>query len=243
MSREQMQLGIATNAKEAGCYTFIEEHFFVAGNESIDPGLVKRIRSFWPEYVPLLCRRRYVTPAGTEVLMEYHIIGRYIENPTDGYAEDTVKLTHVPHGFPYNPEKIHSLRTLWAPWPGPHYDEAGDYQSGCVEWENGTPPAPVQPGEWMVEQLRAVNKIFDTVISLESNENGDLEEKQKQTAQDKVFDILQAESRRDEKIQQEAMGEARKRMHEIWPALKRAADEGRWQPEPPEPKPFIDLGG
>lgn len=60
---------------------------------------------------------------------------------------------------------------------------------------------------------------------------------------DKLKDILEAGSRQDEKIVEEARKEARYRMRHNWRQMKEAIDAGRWAPEPPDsPRPFVDLG-
>lgn len=227
-----MQIPIHERAADAGVYQLMDTSFFV--DDQIDPAIVKEIRSFEPYYVPLLVKRLYRTPAGTAHYAQWHCIGRYIPDPQDGYEHATVKLEHVPPGFPFDPKKIHELRTLCAPWP-----------SGSTEYRLGVPPAYVKPGRWLVEQMRALNKALDIGVSLETNEEGELQQRQKETMQDKLNEILRAESERDEKIQADAMDEARQAMKENWRFFKEAAEKERWLPEPPDaaPKPFVDLKG
>lgn len=227
-----MELEIHDSPEAAGVYRLIEEKFYV--DDVIDPSLVKQIREFDKEYVPLLCKRLYRSPAGTAIHKQYHLVGRHIAEPTDDYAFDTVKLEHVPPGFQYNPKKIHSLRVLWAPWP-----------KGTTEWKLAMPPAEIKPEGWLVEQLRAVHKFFDIGISL-SEEDGELhQDGNTESTKDKLNQILQAEQRRDEKIMADALAEARYRMRHNWRQFKEAADKERWAPEPPDaaPKPFVDLKG
>ena len=79
----RMELPIGEKASDVGAYTYLGETIWV--DDIIDPVLVKEIRTFVPEYVPLLTKRRYRTPAGTEIERTFHVIGRYIKNPNPGF--------------------------------------------------------------------------------------------------------------------------------------------------------------
>lgn len=239
-----MTLEIGQNAAQAGHYAFLGEQFFV--DDVIDPALVREIRTFDPDYVPLLVKRRYRSPAGGEVEAMYHVIGRQILNPSEGYEDAAVTLAFVPSGFAYDPGKIHPLRTLWAPWHGPNWDGQGAKPD--PEWTRGEPPAYIKPERWLVEQMRATRKALDIGMALETGEDGELHQTtrgHRDFTADKLREILEFEEKRDEKIMAEASKEARYRARHNWRWLKRAADEERFVPEPPgdRPKPFVDLGG
>ena len=239
-----MELTVHQRPEDAGVYRFLGESFHV--DDVIDPALVREIRVIDPCYVPLLVKRRYKTPAGTEIVKTYHVIGRYIEHPTEAFADDYIELNSVPRDFPFPRDKVQALRTMWAPWKGPRIDpETGQTLPPDPEWKLGTPPAEVKPGRWLVERLRAVHKFFDVGMVLESDDSGKLQQKQKETVQDRLNEMLNSEKERDEKIMADAMAEARYRARHNWPQLKKAADEERFAPEPPDdrPKPFVDLGG
>lgn len=217
-------LTIHEDARSAGCYTFVAEVWSV---DESHPELTRQIRlEADPHYVPLLCRRIYLSPAGTEVSRTYHVIGKYIPFPTEEYRDAYVRLSSVPRGFPFPANMIQPLRTLWAPW-----------EKGTTEYENNTPPAEVEFGPWVVEQMRALRKLFDLKIRIE----GDKVVQEDTTAR-KLKEILEAESVRDEKMVEAARREARYRMRHNWKQLKEAADNGRWSPEPPEASPFCDMG-
>ena len=223
-----MDMEIHESARAAGCFTYVGEEFYV--DDVIDPVIVKEIRVFDPNYVPLLCKRLYVSPLGMIVSKQYHVIGRHIEFPQEGYETENVRLAIVPKGFPFNPDKIQPLRTLCANWP-----------KGSLEWIIAAPPAEVKPGKWLVEQMQAVHKCFDLGPSIGKDKKG---RTGRQTTQDKLNEILHAEEKRDEKVMAEAMADARYRARHNWRHLKRAWDQGRINPEPPDaPKPFVDLKG
>jgi hypothetical protein len=241
----ERRMEIAQRASQAGVYEYLGESFSV--DEIIDPSLVKQIRAFVPQYVPLVTRRRYRSPAGTEVVELYHVVGRYIEDPREG--AQPVRLERVPPGFPFPKDKIHPLRTLWAPWRGPRIDEeTGERLPPDPEWVNNTPPARVKPGQWLVDTMRKVQKAFEMQIVLKTGEDGELretDEGRRDWLVDKLREIETAEERKDARLAEEAMAEARYRLRHNWRQLKAAADKEAWLPEPPDdrPKPFVDLGG
>jgi len=227
-------LGIHENAADAGCYTFLGETFIV--DDEIDPALVQAIRAVDPKYVPLRVRRRYKSPAGSEEMHSYHVIGRYIEEPKDGFEHDYLDLQWVPPGFPFPRDKVQPLRTLWVRWKGPNEDYQGS--PADPEFVRAEPPMPVKPDWWLVGQLAAVRKYFDTMISIDT-ETGDVSTRE--SMQDKLRLIRDAEDKRDEEVCRQATEEARYRMRHDWQKFKRAADEGRWFPEPKEKVGFLDL--
>lgn len=229
-SHEAGRLEIHESAAAAGCYTFVEESIIV--DEYIDPGLLRDIRSSVPRYVPLLARRLYRTPAGADELHTYHVIGMYIPDPREEYEADYVRVDRYPKDFPFDPRKIQTLRTLWAPWP-----------KDSLEFSVAAPPAEVEFGPWVAESMKRLKKLFDGVISLDS-ETG--RTKQITTTRDTLNEILDAEEKRDAELVASAMKEARYRMRHNWRWFKEAADKERLVPEPPDdasrPKTF-DLKG
>lgn len=230
---------IHSNAKSAGCYQLIDKAFFY--DDVIDPAIVKEIQTFEKQYVPLLIRKIYRTPANTTVTKQYHVIGRIIHEPKKGYENAYVDISGpVPRWLEPNRKKVQDLRTLQGKWPGPNDEHPGSLPSR--EWIVSAPPPEVKPGWWLVEQLRAIQKYFDLGVQL-VDDKGELKQKGTiDTINDKMQRILKAESERDEKIMAEAMEEARYRMRDNWPQMKRAIDEGRLAPPPQEKKPFVDLG-
>ena len=237
-----MQIDIGDKPSDVGSYEFLGETFFI-DDQLIEPWIVKRIQEFEPTYVPLRCHRRHKTPAGTEISVDYHVLGRYIEEPKEGYENAAVKLAHIPRDFKLDPTKIHALRTYWVPFKGPNWD--GEGSPPDPGWLINAPPDPVKIGPWIIEQLRALRKFFEIGVRLETGEDGELHQMgTTDFTVDKLQEILDTEMNRDEKRMQEAIGEARYRARHNWRWLKQAADEERWTPEPPDDaKPFIDLGG
>lgn len=217
-------LEIHERAADAGCYEFVGEAWAVW---DLDEGLLRSAREADPRFVPLRCRRIYRSPAGTEERHDYFVIGRYIEHAKEGYESAYLRLESVPRGFPFPAGKIQPLRTLWAEW-----------EKGSPEFVSATPPVPLPFGPWVVEQMRALRKLFDSAIRIDGDEvrQGDF-------TSDKIRAILEAETRRDEDQMARAREDARYRCRHNWKQLRDAADNDRWVPEPPQPKPFVDLKG
>lgn len=225
-------LEISESAQEAGCYTFVGESFSVDENHQSLTDSIRREAD--PRYVPLLCKRVYLTPAGTEMNRTYFVVGRYIEFPTEEYKDDAIRLSYVPRGFPFDSTKIHAMRTLWAPWDT--RDSEGKYHHP-VEYSNATPPEVVEIGPWLLSQMNALRKFFDTTIRIEGDDisSADFES-------DKLRTILELETEADSRRMAAAREEARYRMRHNWQQMKVALDNGRIASEPPSTPIHFDLG-
>lgn len=232
LSPTEMPLPVAENARQAGCYQFVGEHWSVDEHHKELTSAIRREAD--PRYVPLLCKRIYLSPAGTEITRTYHVVGRHIPFPTDEYKDSAIHLSTVPRGFPFPPDQIHPLRTLWAPWDT--QDEEGRFHHP-VEYSNNTPPEEVQIGPWLLEQMCALRKFFDSSILIDGEDvrTGDFQT-------DKLAQILEAQTLADAKRMDTAREEARYRMRHNWRQVKDALDNERWAPEPPEAAKFLDLG-
>lgn len=231
-SPSEVSLDIAENAADAGIYSFVAEVFSI---DEAHPELTAEIRRLAdPRYVPLLCRRIYKSPAGTEIQRTYYCVGKWIQFPTDDYKDAAVRLSSVPRGFPFPADQIHCLRTLWAPWDT---KDAEGRPHHPVEYFNCTPPEVVEIGPWLVEQLCAIRKAFDATITFDGDDAHSLE-----TTASKLSAILEAETRADNARMERAREEARYRMRTNWKQMKDAIDNERWAPKPEEPPLFLDLG-
>lgn len=219
------EFDIYSRAADAGVYEFLGERWFV--DDRVDESLVREARMAWPNYVPLKCRRIYRTPAGTEEIHDYYVIGSYVEHPNEAYSDAYIKLEYVPPRFPFPPDKIQPIQTQWAEW-----------EKGTPEFLLNAPPAPIRFDRQKVEQMRALRKFMDSTIRIDGNKvsQGDFRA-------DKLNEILRAEKERDDRLVEEARAEARYRLRHNWAQIKAAIDNERWVPEPPSPTPFVDLGG
>jgi hypothetical protein len=228
--KAEASMGIHESASDAGCFTFIGESVVV--DDQIDPGLLRDIRNSVPRFVPLITRRRYRTPANTEITVPYHVIGMYIPDPADEFVADYIRIDRYPRNFPFDPRKIQTLRTLWKQWP-----------KETTEYALCAPPAPVEFGPWVADSMKNLKKAMEGVIGFDS-ETGRTH--QITTTRDTLNEILHAESERDKRIEKQAMQEARYRMRHNWRWFKEAADNERFVPEPPDDaskKVILDLKG
>lgn len=212
---------IASNAREAGCYTFLGETFIIATMNDVDqpdPEIVRQIRVFDTRYVPLWVRQVYKTPGGSEIVVGYHVIGRYIEFPKED-APPPVRLEVVPIDFNFPADKIHALRTLCASWP-----------RDSVEYSICAPPAYVKYGSWVKDQMEALHAFFNTTLGDPSD-----------TSVEKLQSIMESMGKSEKIAAEKAMEEARYRMHHNWPQMKKAIDAGRWQSEIKEPNQSVHM--
>ena len=217
-------LQIHERAADAGAFAFVTELWYV--DESIDAVHVRAIREVEPRFVPLKCRRIFKTPAGTEVSVDYFVIGKYLPQVQDGFEDAYIRLQYVPRGYPFPADKIQPLRTL-----------QGEWEPGSAEYDQCAPPPPVPFGPWLIDQMRSIRKFFDGCIRIEGDEvaQGDFNK-------DKLKAILRAEKRRDEELMAQASAEARYRCRHEWRFLKKAIEEERWSDAPKQTQPFVDLG-
>lgn len=237
MARPDLPSGpmqVHERARSAGCYEFVEEHFFY--DDQIDLQIVRDIHVFDPKYVPLLCRKVYLSPAGTEEVVDYHVIGRCIEHPREGYENAAVKIEGR-WPMKLDRSKIHPLKLLAGKWPGP-----GDEGGPSTEWRINKPLPVVRPGRWLIEELESVTKFFNVGVQLSEKDGQLLQTGTVSSTMDRLNQILQSGRERDEKVQREAIAEARYRMRHNWRQMKDAIDNERWGPEPQGSKPFVDLG-
>ena len=82
-----------------------------------DPTLVARIRSFYPQFVPVCMVKEYVTPTGGRVNYLFHVIGRWEQMPTPDDVENGREPLRVerPRDFPFDGGVVYEQR----PWTDP----------------------------------------------------------------------------------------------------------------------------
>lgn len=218
-------LEIHESARAAGCYEFVTELWFV--DERVAEHYVKEIREAIPRYVPLMCRRIFRNPQGSEERFDYHVTGMYIPYPNEGHEDSYIRLAYVPRGFPFPADKIQPLRTFAAEW-----------EKGSLESNQAKPAIPIPFGPWVVEQLKSTQKFFQGAIQINGGHvsQGDF-------VKDKLRAILTAESKRDDEMCEKARAEARYRVRHNWKQLKDAIDNERWQSEPPPARTSVFLKG
>lgn len=100
--------------------------------EDPDPAVVKAIRVFAPNYVPLWVTKAYVSPAGTEHVYGYHAFGLHTFDPESSEEDDAiggepVTVLRPTHGWParFSGGRITSPYILSIKW------EEGSWQDRC----------------------------------------------------------------------------------------------------------------
>lgn len=230
---------IYDNARDAGMYQFVEEVWAIDEHHTELTEDIRKLAD--PKYVPLICKRAYLSPAGTEEVHSYFCIGKYIEFPQEGYEDQAVKLSHVPRGFPFPPDKIHCLRILWAPWDT-RDPETGDYLNP-TEYRNNTPPAVVEVDRWLLEQMCALRKFFDSGVRIESGVAGEGDSVTNlEFETDKIAEILEEQTRADQQRMDAARAEMRYRVRHNWRQFKDAIENNRMAAAPEPQRAFLDLG-
>ena len=106
-------------ASSLGSWQCVDTYYtcvFPAG-ETPDPALVSRVRSFYPQFVPVWMVKEYVTPSGGRINYGFHVIGRWEPMPTvDDVEQGRVPLRcERPADFPFNGGVIYEQR----PWTDP----------------------------------------------------------------------------------------------------------------------------
>ena len=192
------------------------EEYLVESNpdDPPDPVIVKAIREIDPSYVPLWLIKVYKSPAGTEIKRGYHVIGRWLQHPSEDLSGQLARpILNRPDGVKYNINQIYCIRTLWVSW-----------EKGSPEYDRGEPPAFVPYGWHIHERIQILDHVFHRSDASTSDELRKLLEK-----------ITQTEIRTAEK----AFEEARYVMRHNWPQMKRALDEGRINPTPTDRQLYV----
>jgi len=218
------ELDIHTRAAGAGVYEYVGEVFFY--DDRVSPGLVRSIREAWPNYVPIRCRKIYKNPAGVEETVDYYVIGSYVEHPTEEYKDDYLVLQGSTSALPAAwVHKVQALRILQGEWP-----------KGSVPFVLCAPNPPLPMGPHIVEQMQMARKFFDPGIKIEGDEV-----RQSEFMSDKVAQLIASIGRKDDEDLRRADEEVAYRIRHDWKQWRKAIENGRLAPEPPSPKPFVDL--
>jgi len=217
-------LDIAETAASAGVYEYVGEVFFY--DDRVSKDMVRTIREAWPNYVPVRCRKIYKSPVGAEETVDYYVIGSYVEHPSEEYKDDNLQFQTTPTEIPVAwRNKVQALRILQGEWP-----------KGSVPWRLCAPEPPLPFGHQIVEQMQMARKFFDPGIKIEGDEV-----RPHEFMADKLAQIIAAISRQDDEDVRRGNEEAAYRVRHDWAQYRKAIENERWVPEPPSPKPFVDL--
>lgn len=186
------------------------------------PEVVRRIRSFYPAYVPLWVTRVHLHPDGrTKVPFHYHVIGRWRECPDPDRGEDGIISGLMrPADFPFKGGVIYEQSTLSSPWPDhspqkyvntPDFPLRGPVDQGLADYM-----------EAAYKEARGVTeKLTSRLKRLEKQKETDNAEELQKLHDDKQYELMQ--------------------FRQAW---NRAISEGRLFdiPKKHEPQPYAFLG-
>lgn len=103
---------------------------FPAGHDP-DPAIVREIRSFCPDFVPLWVVRTFVTPTEGSKDYGYYALGIHIQNPeeTEDDAWDALGPVNVEIPPPFRGGRIYAIEVI-----------ANEWKPGSWQFNNNVPP-------------------------------------------------------------------------------------------------------
>ena len=188
-----------------------------------DPSVVRAIRAFDPDYIPLLVRRIFQAPTGGVVTFGYHVIGRHIARLDDGDLRQPLRLQATPNPWPWPAGTVYAQRTWSLPW-----------KKGSWQYRDGFPDLFLPHDMYLCRWMEAIHRqMFSSAESIQA-------QIVKQWRDEAEAERLQLEA---------TQKAARERLHDDRHELRDAVDNTlhwmehpRQQPDPtPEPTPFVEV--
>jgi len=183
-----------------------------------DWSVVRAIRLFDPEYVPLWARKVYRTPTGGLVVFGYHVIGRHIQYPTEdpwATARKPVRLVNKPADYPWSEGAVYEQK-WWATPP----------KQGTQAYREAWPPL-YRPHNWRLLPWMEQAHWF-LLRGRESAKAKMLRQiQQEREAEKKELDTVRDDAKRHLKDQLRG---------------KTLEPESFIPPPPPDPKPYVQAG-
>lgn len=199
-------------------WTLVSTEFtcvFPAG-EGPAPHLVRKIRAFDPNYVPLWMRKVYKDPGGTELAFGYHVIGRWAPMPDDEGR------------LPLRIERP-LLKSVLFPFEG---GVVYDQKTICDEWTHGSKERRLKCPDIYVPFDRRLVTWMDAAHRRLMREQGN--------AKQKVLDEIDRQKAVETKALETVEDDARRSLNSDRNMIRRAIDEGRLSDDPaPDPKPYV----
>lgn len=178
--------------------------------------IVQRIRrEFFPEYVPLWCRKIYRDPGGHEVVAGWHVIGEWAPTHDDPWKDPVaVQLPPAPTElYPFQGGVVFELRSLVNTW------EPGSRGSRLCAPPDAL-PYDMRVFHWMQEVDRHITREFGTF-------------------KQKVMGQMDRQQERQDKDVAHVEEEARLSLHDDRHMIRRAINEGNIFEAPKEHAPFV----
>ena len=184
--------------------------------EDPSPQLVRQIRVFDPNFVPLWLRKTYHDPQGTEVTFGWHCLGRWA-SIADDPSRDPIKLERPSHKsvlFPFEGGVVYDQRTVCDEWA-----------EGSAERRLMCPEVYLPFDERLVAWCNAAHRRL-------MREIGGIKQK--------VLDSIDAQAETEQKAVATVEDDARRSLRSDRHMIRRAIDDGLTTPDPPEdPQPYV----
>lgn len=188
---------------------------FPPGQEP-DLHLVRQIRVFDPNFVPLWLRKTYHDPQGIDVTFGWHVIGRWAPMADDA-GRPPIKLerpTRKSVLFPFEGGVVYDQRTI------------------CDEWAEGSKERRLMCPEVYVPFDARLVRWMDAAHRRLMREQGGIKQK--------VLDSIDLQAAAEGKAIATVQDDARRSLHSDRHMIRRALDEGLTAPDPPkDPKPYV----
>jgi hypothetical protein len=183
--------------------------------EEPNPSLVREIRTFDPNYVPLWLRKTYKDPQGVEVTFGWHCIGRWAPIADDD-SREPLRLERPGRKsilFPFDGGVVYDQRTI------------------CDEWAEGTPERALMcPDIYIPFDQRLVTWMNAAHRRLMREEG----------TKQKTLDDIDARLAAEQKAVETLEDDARRNLKRDKNLIRRAIDEKRLAADPaPDPQPYV----
>lgn len=198
-------------------WTLVDTEFtlvFPAGEEPA-AHLVREIRAFDPNFVPLWLRKTYKDPQGFEVCVGYHVLGRWA-----AIADDESRL-------PLRLERP-ALKTVLFPFVG---GVVYDQRTICDEWREGSEQRRLKCPDIFVPFDNRLVRWAAAAHRRLMREAGAIKQK--------VLDGIDARTAAEAKGVESVQAEARHSLKGDKNMIRRAIDQGKLTDAPKDAQPYV----
>lgn len=181
-----------------------------------DLHLVRQVRVFDPNFVPLCLRKTYHDPQGVEVTFTWHCIGRWA-SVADDEGRDPIKLERP------------SRKSLLFPFEG---GVVYDQRTVCDEWAEGSKERRLMcPEVYLPFDARLV-RWMEAAHRRLMREIGGIKQK--------VLDSIDQQTAAEQRAIDTVEDDARRSLRSDRNMIRRAIDEGQLAADPPkDPQPYV----
>lgn len=181
-----------------------------------DLALIRQIRVFDKNYVPLWLRKTYHDPQGEVVTFGWHCIGRWVSIADDD-GREPIKLERPSAKsvlFPFEGGVVYDQRTI------------------CDEWAEGTPQRALMCPDIFIPFDPRLVRWMDAAHRRLMREEGPIKQK--------ILDSIDLQAAAENKAVDTVEDEARRNLKRDRGMIRRAIDESRLAADPPkDPQPYV----